>query len=173
VSASTNAPNPMDAAAAFWKDAWGRMATTMPGGTPGGMGAMPGGLPGMPAGMNPADPSTWMPSPDAVKRMQSAFLDAMANFAEQYMRSPQFLEAMRKSMDQGLQLRQQMEQFMKTNMSTAFDAASGGSSSDVIAAIRELESRLGSKLNDLSERISNLEGDEDGKAAAKKSPKKK
>lgn len=164
MTASANTQNPMDAAAAFWKDAWSRMATQMPGAAPS-MGAIPS--------MNPADPSTWLPSPDAVKRMQAAFLDAMANFAEQYMRSPQFLEAMKKSMDQGLQLRQQMEQFMKSSMSSAFDTASGGSTASVITAIRELESRLNSRLDDLSDRLSDLEGESAPKGAPAKSPKKK
>ncbi len=147
---SQTPPNPMDAAAAFWKDAWQKMATSMPGG------AMPG-MPAVPA-MNPADPSTWMPSPDAVRRMQTAFLDAMASFAEQYMRSPQFLEAMKRSMDQALDLRQKMEQMMKANLSSAFDTASGGSASDVMTAIRELDSKLNTKLETLADRLDAIEG---------------
>ena len=42
-----------------------------------------------------------------LKRFQSAFLDAMARYCDEYMRSPQFLAVMKQSMDGALSLRQQ------------------------------------------------------------------
>src|SRR5262245_18445741 len=100
--ADQHAQQPTDPVTAFWRDVWARMgqAPGMPGATPPGM----PNFPGMPAGMGMPGVMT----PDAMRRMQSAFFDAMAQYAEQYMRSPQFLESMKKSMDQALEFRRQM-----------------------------------------------------------------
>src|SRR6188472_2757946 len=93
----------VDPITGFWRDMWARAGA--------------GGMPGMP-GMPGVDPSAAASAftPDAMRRMQAAFYESMAQYAEQYMRSPQFLEAMKRSMDQAMQFRQQMDDFLKSNM---------------------------------------------------------
>ena len=152
--AENTTTSPVDPIAGFWRDVWARA------GVQGGM----GGMPGMP-GMDVAAAQAFM-TPEGMKRMQSAFYDAMAAYAEQHMRTPQFLEQMKKSMDQALAFRQQMDGFLKQNMSQAFETATGGSNTEVLTAIRQSTSQLQAQIAKLEERISHLEGGAGSKPAA-------
>lgn len=135
----------VDPISGFWRDVWARWSTT---GAPG------AGMPGMPGGMG--DASTFF-SPDAVRRMQAAFYDAMAQYAEQYMRSPDFLAAMRRSMDQAMQFRSQMDDFLKSNMASAFETATGGANSEILGAIRHSASQIQTQIGKLEERVAAIE----------------
>lgn len=136
-------PNPMDAMMAFWKDAWARA------GQPGAAGT---------AASATTDPLAWMPTPDQVRRMQSSFLDALSQASDQYMRSPQFLDALKGAMDSGLQMRRQMEEFMRQRMGEAL-APTGQGSADVLAALHEMEARLSARIDDLASRLDGDAGD--------------
>ena len=116
-----------------------------------------------------------MMTPEAMRRMQSAYFDAMAQYAEQYMRSPQFLESMKKSMDQALELRRQMDDFLKQNMAEMFEATSGGANTELLGAIRQLERTMTRRLDELSERLSRVESEQDSvpPAAGAKGPRGK
>jgi hypothetical protein len=169
-----NTPNPsnLDPMTAFWRDVWARSAASMP--NMSGMAGMPGmsgmpnmsGMPGMP-GMTPDAAAAFM-TPEAMKRMQSAFFESMAQYAEQYMRSPQFLESMKRSMDQALQLRRQMDDFLKFNMASAFESATGGSNSEILGAIRQsheqLKTHIDGQLAKLEARVSEIESAVTGSA---------
>ncbi len=148
---TSTTPPAVDPITAFWRDMWARS-------TAAGAGPMPG-MPGMP-GMG--DPSAFA-SPEALRRMQSAFYDAMAQYAEQYMRTPQFLESMKKSMDQAMQLRQQMDGFLKSNMATAFESATGGSNAEILGAIRQSSAQLQAQIAKIDQRVSDLEAAVTGK----------
>jgi uncharacterized protein involved in copper resistance len=163
------AQQPTDPVTAFWRDVWARMTPAA------GQGAQPGasGIPGMPGipgfpGMNPSAGAGMpgmqgfpaMMTPEAMRRMQGAYFDAMAQYAEQYMRSPQFLESMKKSMDQALELRRQMDDFLKQNMAEMFEATSGGANTELLGAIRQLERTMTRRLDELSERLTRLETEE-------------
>lgn len=161
-----HSPN-VDPMTAFWRDVWARSAASMPSmpGMPSmNMPGMPNmsGIPGMGAmpGMDPAAAAAFL-SPDVLRKMQAAFFDAMAQHAEQYMRSPQFLEAMKRSMDQALQFKRQMDDFLKSNMANAFETASGGANTEILSAIRQtsaqLQTHIDSQLSRLEARIANLE----------------
>lgn len=129
-----------DPVSTFWRDLWTRVAAA-------GQSA---------PGMNAGAAAPFM-TPEAVKKMQAAFYDAMAQYAEQYMRSPQFLEAMKKSMDQAMALRRQMDGFLKQNMATAFDTASGGSHAEILTAIRQSAAQTQEKLDRIEQRVAALE----------------
>jgi hypothetical protein len=112
------------------------------------------------AGGSPFDPAAMasaMMTPEALRRMQSAFFDAMAQHAEQTMRSPQFLEAMKRSMDQALQHKRQMDDFLKSNMASAFETATGGANGEILNAIRQSHAEVLSELKKLETRVANLE----------------
>lgn len=151
-------PPPVDPMTAFWRDVWARGAASMP--NMPGMPSMPG-MAGMPGAADPGAAAAAFMSPDAMRRMQAAFFEAMAQYAEQYMRSPQFLEAMKRSMDQALQLRRQMDDFLKFNMASAFESATGGSNSEILGAIRQtadqLKAHIDNSIAKLDARVSNLE----------------
>jgi hypothetical protein len=158
---------PVDPITGFWRDVWARSAAA---------GSQMPGMPGMPGGM-PMDPSAAAQafmSPEAMKRMQAAFYDAMAQYAEQYMRTPAFLESMKKSMDQAMQLRQQMDGFLKSNMASAFESATGGSHAEILGAIRQSTAQLQSQIAKIDQRVSDLESAVTGKPKAEKAaPAKK
>jgi hypothetical protein len=156
---STGTPPPsggsserVDPITGFWRDVWARTAAQGAGGMPPFPGAM-----GVGQAM-PFDPAAFM-SPDAMKRMQAAFFEAMAQSAEQSMRSPQFLEAMKRSMDQAMRMRRQMDDFLQSNMASAFDAATGGANAEVLGAIRLLSKQMDERFADLSARVSALEAE--------------
>lgn len=146
----------VDPITGFWRDVWARTAAQ--GGA--GMPSFPGAMGATPMGQGmPFDPAAFM-SPEAMKRMQAAFFEAMAQSAEQSMRSPQFLEAMKRSMDQAMRMRRQMDDFLQSNMASAFDAATGGANAEVLGAIRLLSKQMDERFADLSSRVSALEGGE-------------
>ena len=135
----------MDAAMAFWQEAMSRF--TPPGAA--NSGAAPAGG---------VDPAAWMPTPEMAKRMQSAFLDAMTTASEQYMRSPQFMESMKSSFDSALQMRRQMEDYLRRNVGDAARTP-GDAEASVVAALHEMEGRLNRRLDELADRIDRLEGE--------------
>ena len=104
-----------------------------------------------------APPFPWTPSPETMRQMQAAFLDALAQQCDQHMRSPQFLESMKRSMDQALEFRQRVEHFVKDNAAAAFSGVSGGAPEEIIGAIRLIETRLNERLDDLARRLDRLE----------------
>lgn len=135
-------PPQVDPVTAFWRDVMARAGVPAP--------TMPQ-MPAAPAGMS------FVPTPDMVRKMQSAWYDAMSEYAEQYMRSPQFLESMKKSMDQAVQMRQQVEEFMRTSMASSMKTAGVGGTTEILAAIKQSESAIRTELESLAERVSRLE----------------
>ncbi len=156
-------PNPMDPMLSFWKEAWARMAVAAPaGGMPGTAGtAAPDGTASIPGFAPGVDPLGWMPTPDMLRRMQSAFLDTMASASEQYMRSPQFLDQMKQSFDAALEMRRQMEEMVRRGATGLVSGdpltTPGQVSADLLAGLRGMESRLNARLDDLATRIASLE----------------
>jgi len=130
----------MEAMMAFWRDAWTRTAAGASSQTPG-------------VGADPmAGAAAWMPSPEAVKRMQGAFLDAMAGSAEQYMRSPQFLDSMRQSLESAIGMRTQMEEYLRKNMGDALRTP-GDASAQVMRLLTEMESRIHARFDEIEARL--------------------
>jgi hypothetical protein len=102
--------------------------------------------------------------PDVARRMRDAMLAAMASYAEQFMRTPEFMEMMKQSMQASLDLRKQLNDFL----TRAHHGAQGVARQDVdavMAAIRHMETRaldrleaLSRRVEELSERLEALEG---------------
>lgn len=131
----------------FWTDMMGRMA-----------------------GAGVAAPPT---SPDMMAGMRKAFFGAMTEYADEFMRSEQFLTAMKKSMDSSLALKQQINQFLTSGLQSA-QMPSRSDTDHIVLLIRGLEDRVIKKLDALSERIEQLETQQNGTAGkAKSQPKKK
>ncbi len=139
---------PVDPVTAFWRDVMARSGMPMPS-FPGAPAAAPNGA--------AAPGYGWMPTPEVMKRMQSAWFDAMAEYADQYMRSPQFLESMKRSMEQAVGLRQQMEEFLKSSMGASLKTAGPGATTEILSAIARIESGMRTEMASLAERLSRLE----------------
>lgn len=147
---------PVDPVTAFWRDVMARSGMPMPSfpGTAGGAG---GAAPNGAGAGGPPPGYGWAPTPDVMKRMQAAWFDAMAEYADQYMRSPQFLESMKRSMEQAVGLRQQMEEFLKTSMGASLMTAGPGATTEILSAVARIESTMRAEMASLAERLSRLE----------------
>ena len=107
----------------FWNDAMARM----------GLGAQP------------APPS----SGDAMKQMQRVFLDALAKYCDDFMRSPVFLDMMRQHMTNALNFQQQVNQFL-TQAQRSAQPGQGAESAELAELVRSLRDqveRLEGKVN--------------------------
>ena len=109
------------------------------------------------------DPSAANSPPDAARNMRDATLSAMSQHAQQFMRSEQFLDMMKKSMDASINWQRQMNEFLtKAHHSTQSVAQSDVD--DLHRSVRHLEQRtldqieqLASKLDQMSERLEVME----------------
>ena len=130
MSEQDGATQTFDPFSKFWTDMMGRM-----------------GVPG-------AQPSA--ASNDWLKQMRKPFLDAMARQAEEFMRSEQFLTAMKQSMDNSLAAKQQVNQFLTKTLQD-FQMPSSSDMDNIVLALRAMEDRIVGKLDDLVERVERLE----------------
>ncbi|MHC5113024.1 MAG: hypothetical protein ACYTGP_01190 [Planctomycetota bacterium] len=114
-------------------------------------GPWPAGFPGM--GASP------FLTPDALRQFQAAFLQSLASYCEQYMRSPEFLAVMRRSMDNALTFRQQVNEFIDSAASAGFQPP-GGRPPDqavIVDAVRETERKLRDHIEQLADRLEQIE----------------
>jgi len=102
-----------------------------------------------------APPGSFDPG-DIARQMQNAFLDAMANWCDEYLRSPQFLDMMKKSLDTSLAMRRELEEFMRKASGNAFgDSLASGI--DPAGIIQAAEERMTEKLEEISDRLDAIE----------------
>ncbi len=126
-------PNPsMDPFAGFWQDMMAKMNPT-------GMG-------------QPFAPN----SEDASKQMRRVFFDFWATQCEEYMRSEQFLDAMKQSMENAMAFKQQTNDFLSrvlkdTPMPTKTDTDS------LMLVLRSFEEKVLTRLESISRRVDALE----------------
>ncbi len=132
-----------DAFTSFWGDLMGQMATV--GFTPPAM------------------------NPDMSNHMRKAFFSVLSNHAEEFMRSEQFLSAMKQSMDNALAMKQQMNQFFQQNL-RAFNMPTSSDTEHVARLVRGMEERMMERLDDLDIRLGQLEspGKDSNKTAGDK-----
>ncbi len=125
----------------MWSDMMGRMA-------------MPG-MNGMP-GMTPPQPT-----PEMMDQMRKALFSSMTEQAEEYMRSEQFLDSMKKSMDNALAFKQQLNQFLQSGLQT-MQMPTRSDSDHMVLLLRGMEERVLGKLEELCERVERLEQNRSG-----------
>jgi len=90
VADTAQASSPADAFSGFWQDFLSKL--------------------GMPAEAVAAPSPAF--SSEAVRQMQRVFLDAMAKYCDDFLRSEQFLQMMKQTMDRSLAFKQQLDQFL-------------------------------------------------------------
>lgn len=104
-------------------------------------------------GMTPQTPPL-----EAMRQVRTAMLGAMSQAAEQWMRSPQFLDLMKQSMDGALSYWQQLSGVL----TQARHATQGVAHEDVDAlmvSVRHLEQRLLDRMEEMSDRVEELSRD--------------
>ncbi|HEX2973863.1 MAG TPA: hypothetical protein VHP11_16135 [Tepidisphaeraceae bacterium] len=94
--------------------------------------------------------------PDAFRQVRAASFRAMSQFADQLMRWPQFLAAMRQSMDSASTYQKQMNDYM-TAMRHNTQGVARDDIDSVLQSLEHLETRLLDRLEELSERLDDLD----------------
>ncbi len=105
------------------------------------------------AGFTPNPPQV---SDDSMKQMRRAFFDAWANHCDEFMRSPAFLDGMKKSMDGALAFREQLNEFMTKALHGA-QAPARSDTDSIMLVLRSLEERVLDRLDRLEERVASID----------------
>jgi small-conductance mechanosensitive channel len=93
--------------------------------------------------------------PEVARQMRSMMFTSMAQYAEEFMRSPQFLEAMKQSMDAAVAFRKQMNDFLTTVQHNAQGVARQDIDS-LMLNLRHSETRLLEAIEQIGERIDSI-----------------
>ena len=100
-----------------------------------------------------------VPPPDMpaemFKQMQKAYLESMSRWAEEYMRSPQFLENMKHSLENALAMRRQVEDFLRKASEQSFGSTLGVY--DAVGAVRDAESWITRRIDEIASRLDAIE----------------
>ncbi len=107
------------------------------------------------------------PSQEMFNTLRKSFFQAMAEYADQYMRSDQFMAQIKQSMDNAIAWQQMMNQYMQkgfeaTPLPTRVDL------DQVVQMIRGMESRVLEKIEEVSQRVEKVEAASGVKAKAAK-----
>jgi hypothetical protein len=94
--------------------------------------------------------------PEAVREVRSAMLKAMGDSCEQYMRSPQFQEALKQWFANSILFRSQVNEWL-SRMRHESQGVSRQDIDAVVQAIGRLEARVSDGLQGLSDRLEALE----------------
>jgi hypothetical protein len=106
----------------------------------------------MAAGVS-ADPA--QPPPQAARRARDVSLEALGQQADAYMRSPQFLELMKQSLDAQIAFRTQLNQFF-TQAHHAVQGVAKQDVDDLFLSARHTETRVLDRIEGLCERLDRL-----------------
>jgi hypothetical protein len=105
---------------------------------------------------------------DAAKSMQRAFFDAMAKYFDDFMRSEQFLEHMKQTMEQSIAMKRMMDDFL-IQAQTSLQSPVRGDVEDLAHLMRGIEERLFDRLDRLEEKVAAVEERQGAERGAKAS----
>jgi hypothetical protein len=95
------------------------------------------------------------PPVDEMRKMRGGMLQVLAQTWDEYMRTPQFTEIMKASLNGALDLKRLARDGMN-HMHEQFETLSKEDVDDVLLAIRHVERRLLDRLEGLDDRVANL-----------------
>ncbi|MDO8632723.1 MAG: hypothetical protein Q7R41_19755 [Phycisphaerales bacterium] len=121
------------------------------------------------AGFAPPPSSTTESSEEAVKQMRRAFFDSWAQHCEEFMRSPAFLEGMKRAMDSSLAFREQLNEFMTRALHEGQIPARSDTDS-ILVVLRSLEDRVLDRLDRLEKRVASMNGTQGGGPSEERAP---
>ncbi|MBV8215028.1 MAG: hypothetical protein JOZ08_17615 [Verrucomicrobia bacterium] len=99
--------------------------------------------------------SAGSPPVDEMRRMRGGMLKVLAETWDEYMRTPQFLEMMKASLNGALDLKRMAREGMN-RVHDQFENPTKQDVDDVLLAIRHVERRVLERLEGLDERVANL-----------------
>ncbi len=114
---------------------WGEMATRM---------AM--------AGMQ-ANPQS--APPEAARSVRASVFQAMAQFADQYMRSPEFLAMLKQGFDNSMKLREQSDELL-TRLHHELQGVAHKDVESLLRGVHQAEARVVDRLDDLNTRLDQI-----------------
>lgn len=112
------------------------------------------GIAGAAASTDEAPSPSW--SDEAMKQMQRAFMDALAKYCDEYLRSPNFLNMMKQSMDNALSFKQHVDRFL-AEAHRSVHSPSVGDIDDIVGLLRTIEDRVVERVDKLEGRLRHLE----------------
>lgn len=96
------------------------------------------------------------PQEEVSKQMRQAFFDSWAKYCDDFMRSEAFLGMMKKSMDNALAMKQQVNEFLTKALHENQIPARSDTDS-ILLVLRSLEERVLDRIERLSKRLDGLE----------------
>lgn len=103
-----------------------------------------------------ARPQPATPSQDETfRQMRQAFFDAWAQYCDEFMRSPAYLEAMKKSMDGALAFKQQVNEYL-TKVLHEHQIPARSDTDSILLVLRSLEERVLARIDELHRRVDDL-----------------
>ena len=110
------------------------------------------------------------PPPEILKQIRSGILTALAQSWDEFMRSPQFLDAMKQWMEQAITFRKMTTDFL-TKMRNDVQAPTRDDTDSLMLNIRHMEKRVLDRLEELSAAVAALK--QEGKRKPARSPARK
>lgn len=104
------------------------------------------------------------PPPDLLRQIRSGIFEALAQSWDEFMRSPQFLESMKQWMDSAINFRKMTNDFM-AKVRNEMQAPSRDDIDTVMLNVRHMENRLLDRMEELTNKITELNNRLDGKAS--------
>ncbi len=106
----------------------------------------------------------------AARQMQQAFFDVLARQADEFMRSEPFLQMMQRSMEQSLQFKRLMADFL-TKAHRSAELPVQADIDDLASLLRGIEERIFERLGRIEERVAAVEESRGGRRTKPASPR--
>ncbi len=94
--------------------------------------------------------------PEVVREIRSGIFQALGKSWEEFMRSPQFLDAMKQWMDNAVTFRKMYNDFM-ANVRDEMQATSRSDIDTIMLAVRHMERRILDRVEEVSAQVADLE----------------
>lgn len=109
------------------------------------------------------------PTAEATQAMRRMFFDILAGQADQFMRSELFLNSMKQAMDNAMAWQKMINDALQQGLAAA-QMPSRADNDHLVTLVRGMEDRLDRKLDDLLNRVEQLERRQQQQPAAKAGP---
>jgi hypothetical protein len=93
--------------------------------------------------------------PEIARQMRGAGFQALSQYAQEFMRSPEFLGLMKQSLDASLTFRQQLNEFL-TNLHHGAQGVARQDIDSLMLSVRHMETRVLDRMEELSGRLDNI-----------------
>ena len=93
--------------------------------------------------------------PEAARRVRATVFQAMAQFADQYMRSPEFLGMLRQGFDNSMKAREQTNEAL-TRLHHELQGVARKDVESVLRGVHQAEARVVDRLDDLCTRLDQI-----------------